>query len=369
MKVKWIEYENIQTGLKIERVNFFSDITLLVGLSGAGKTQILNAVAYSLKLAVSKQKLRPYEVKMCLMIGENEYIWSYKIKEIKRETIFTNNSETYQFIYEKLEKNQECIFEREDNRITVTGYDKVPNPKKDESLILQYSEDDEFQTLIYELKNIYSIDMEIAIRDAIRTQNFIEMRNHMMHYNSKLKYNIGNLAYLPAPFKLYMCKYQHHNIYIKIYETIKELFPEIEDLDVVEDSDKEVYVIAIKVYGKILFQDDISNGMLKSIYYIVELYSMTANSVVLIDEFENGLGVNCIDILSEMLLNERNDLQFIITSHHPKIINGIDRDKWKIIDREREVIKNYDSDFYGIGNSRHDAYYNLINRWEFEGKI
>ena len=23
---------------------------------------------------------------------------------------------------------------------------------------------------------------------------------------------------------------------------------------------------------------------------------------------------------------------------------------------------------YGIGNSQHDAYFNLLNRWEFEGK-
>ena len=34
VKVKWIEFENLETGLKIERVDFFKDITLLVGLSG-----------------------------------------------------------------------------------------------------------------------------------------------------------------------------------------------------------------------------------------------------------------------------------------------------------------------------------------------
>ena len=34
VKIKWIEFENLRTGLKIERVNFFNDITLLVGLSG-----------------------------------------------------------------------------------------------------------------------------------------------------------------------------------------------------------------------------------------------------------------------------------------------------------------------------------------------
>ncbi len=61
VKIQWIEFENLKTGLKIERVNFNSDVTLLVGLSGVGKTQILKAVEYSLNLAVDKDViLRPY---------------------------------------------------------------------------------------------------------------------------------------------------------------------------------------------------------------------------------------------------------------------------------------------------------------------
>ena len=54
MKLQWVEFENLETGLKIERIYFNKDITLLVGLSGAGKTQVLNAVKYSLSLAVDK---------------------------------------------------------------------------------------------------------------------------------------------------------------------------------------------------------------------------------------------------------------------------------------------------------------------------
>ena len=150
---------------------------------------------------------------------------------------------------------------------------------------------------------------------------------------------------------------------------MKELFVEIEDIDVEEDSIREMYLVSIQVYGKKLLQHNISNGMLKTIYYIVELFTMSKDSLVLIDEFENGLGVNCIDLLSELMLSERNDLQFIITSHHPKIINAIDKDKWRIIDRDNCIVKNSGSLDYGIGNSRRDSYFNLINRWEFEGKI
>ena len=39
VKLKWIEFEDLRTGLKIEKIEFNDDITLLVGLSGVGKTQ------------------------------------------------------------------------------------------------------------------------------------------------------------------------------------------------------------------------------------------------------------------------------------------------------------------------------------------
>lgn len=90
VKLKWIEFENLRTGLKIERVVFNDDITLLVGLSGVGKTQILNAIEYSLKLAVNKNlRLEPYNTTLCFQIGEEVYVWSYRIQQIIQR-IFLN---------------------------------------------------------------------------------------------------------------------------------------------------------------------------------------------------------------------------------------------------------------------------------------
>ena len=122
MRVKWIEFENLETGLKIERINFNDDITLLVGISGAGKTQILNAVEYSLKLAVTKYiELQPYKVTICIEIDNNEYIWAYTIDKSKIEDIIVENKEKYEFCYEKLEKNGILIFERNRDNIRVIG--------------------------------------------------------------------------------------------------------------------------------------------------------------------------------------------------------------------------------------------------------
>ena len=246
----------------------------------------------------------------------------------------------------------------------------MPQPKKDESLISQYSEDKNLELLVSGIHKLYSVEIEVAVRGGIVSESFNQLKSKVTETfkrNKNVEFKI--FSHLPVAIKLYIAKRYYPELYIKIFDAVKELFIEVEDIDVEEDSIREMYLVSIQVYGKKLLQRDISNGMLKTIYYIVELFTMSKDSLVLIDEFENGLGVNCIDILSELMLSERNDLQFIITSHHPKIINAIDKDKWRIIDRDNCIVTNSGSLDYGIGNSQHDAYFNLINRWEFEGKI
>ena len=371
VKIQWIEFENLKTGLKIERVNFNSDVTLLVGLSGVGKTQILKAVEYSLNLAVDKDViLRPYRVGLGILINNKKYEWFYEITKINEDELHIKEESKYEFLFEKLIFNGTIIFERKNEKITVIGYDKVPQPKKDESLISQYSEDKNLELLVSGIHKLYSVEIEVAVRGGIVSESFNQLKSKVTETfkrNKNVEFKI--FSHLPVAIKLYIAKRYYPELYIKIFDAVKELFIEVEDIDVEEDSIREMYLVSIQVYGKKLLQRDISNGMLKTIYYIVELFTMSKDSLVLIDEFENGLGVNCIDILSELMLSERNDLQFIITSHHPKIINAIDKDKWRIIDRDNCIVTNSGSLDYGIGNSQHDAYFNLINRWEFEGKI
>ena len=372
VKLKWIEFENLRTGLKIERVVFNDDITLLVGLSGVGKTQILNAIEYSLKLAVNKNlRLEPYNTTLCFQIGEEVYVWSYRIQQDHTEDIFESKEIKYFFAYEKLQNIKgDILMQRTSDTIQVTGYDKVPTPKKDESLLVQYSEDAFVKPIISEMLKLYPIEIEMDVRGAIAQESFNMFKAKIKEsFKENEKQPFEKFSHLPVPLKIYITKKYYPQMYAQIFSAVKELFMEINSIDIVEDPDREIYMVAIDVYGKRLLQHEISNGMLKTIYYIVELITMSKNSLVLIDEFENGLGVNCIDVLAELLLGERRDLQFVITSHHPKIINQISNKKWKIIERDIATVKNFTAEEYGIMHSQHEAYFNLINRWEFEGKI
>lgn len=371
MKLKWIEFENLRTGLKIEKIFFNEDITLLVGLSGVGKTQILNAIEYSLKLAVNKNlRLEPYNVSLEFDIDNKKYIWSYRIEKDTNEHFIESQDVKYAFVYEELSENGINIIKRKLDNVKVIGYDRIPTPKKDESLLVQYSEDKYIRPIVTELIKLYSIEIDMDVRGAIDRESFNMFKEKIKKSIQKDKaFSFERFSHLPVPLKLYIAKEHYPEMYARILSAIKELFMEINSIDIVEDTARDVSMVAIEVYGKKLMQYEISNGMLKTIYYIVELITMPENSLALIDEFENGLGVNCIDVLAEILLSERTGLQFIITSHHPKIINQIPNKKWKIIEREIAVVKNVTAVEYGITHSQHDAYFNLINRWEYEGKI
>ena len=372
VKLKWIEFKNLRTGLKIEKIEFNDDVTLLVGLSGVGKTQILSAIEYSLKLATNKNvQLKPFAVSLGIEIDKDDYVWEYKIEQNPVEDIIESKETNYIFTYEKLVKNgTQTIVYRKGENIQVMGYEKVPNPKKDESLLVQYSEDNFFRPIISGITKLYPIEIEMDVRGAIDRESFNMFKAKIKQsMQNGLKPSFEKYSHLPVALKLYIVKEYYPQLYAKIFDAVKELFMEVNSIDIVEDPSMEVYVVAIDVYGKKLMQDEISNGMLKTIYYIVELVTMSQDSLVLIDEFENGLGVNCIDVLAEILLDERKDLQFIITSHHPKIINQISSAKWKIIERNISTVTNSTAEEYGISHSQHDAYFNLVNRWEFEGKI
>lgn len=374
MKIKWIECENLETGLKIERINFYDDVTLLVGLSGAGKTQILDAIDSSIMLALDNAEIvQSYKVSICIDIENREYEWTYTlIKQPDINDISFKSTDEYFFAYESLLCDNKEIFVRSNDRLEIKDFTNIPTPKKDKSLIYQYSDDLHFSELVSGLKQLYNIDIDLDVRRFLATDSVNAFKSRVRKtFKEKPDTNFKTFSHVPTALKLYIAKNYYKDIFDKILNSVNEIFPEIENIDIVADNSRDLYCVQISVYNQKIMQGDISNGMLKSIYFIIELYTAPENSLIMIDEFENGLGMNCITALSDLLTEERTDLQFIITSHHPKIIGNIDYNNWKIIEREKNVIKNFDcnDDGYEVGGNRHDAYFKLMDKWKFEGKI
>ena len=115
-------------------------------------------------------------------------------------------------------------------------------------------------------------------------------------------------------------------------------------------------------------QQYISDGMFKTLVYLSEVTLCSPGTVLLIDEFENGLGLNCLGIVLEEMM-EKNNVQLILTSHHPYIINNIPPQHWTVVMREELMIHSKSAVELGIGETKYDAFFELMNRLEYEGVL
>jgi predicted ATP-binding protein involved in virulence len=113
-------------------------------------------------------------------------------------------------------------------------------------------------------------------------------------------------------------------------------------------------------------QSRISSGMFRTLMQLSELYLCSEGTVFLIDEFENSLGINCINEITGDILASRRQLQFILTSHHPYIIDTIGFEHWKLVTRNAGTIKTHNIEKFGIGKSKHSAFMQLLQLEEYQ---
>jgi predicted ATPase len=158
-----------------------------------------------------------------------------------------------------------------------------------------------------------------------------------------------------------------------------EIFPSVEDVVVTKTSlgnpqsgaDLRIYLdFELKERGvsSRFRSSDLSSGMYRTLTHLIELWLAPAGSIVLIDEFENSLGVNCMGPLTEFIQSRASELQFIITSHHPYIINKIPKSHWKVVRRKGSVVTvTPASEIKALqGASAQDDFTRLLNSPEFE---
>ena len=105
--------------------------------------------------------------------------------------------------------------------------------------------------------------------------------------------------------------------------------------------------------------------MLKTIYILCVVEFSTNESVILLDELENSLGVNCLDEITDYICENSytSNTQFILTSHHPYIINQIPENHWRIISQHNGIITSKRALDVGIDTSknRQDKFFQYIN--------
>lgn len=347
--IEYLEYKDHGKKWYIDKMHFGS-LSLLVGISGVGKTQILRAVRTLASIANGEELNSEIEWEMGIKLNGELYVWRGKIQPE------TEDYNSFKFVEEKLAITGCPIFMREGTTILYKE-NRLPKLNNKKSLISLFTDEEEIQRPLIFFNNIHT---PATGSDYLFGANFYST---MIDFNTK---HITNLEILKSKNwsinnKLIIIEQSFPSTFQAIKEDFIDIFNQVEDFRFQYDQARECYSLEMKEKSSPWIPWGlISSGMLKTLLQIAEIHLCHPDSTLLIDEFENSLGVNCIDSLADIIQSSKN-LQFIITSHHPYIINNIPIKNWKIITRKGNTIKALSPEDLSLGKSKHEAFKQLLN--------
>lgn len=374
--IKSISYENKLSKwtllpLRLDR------LTLLVGASGVGKTRILWAIN-GIKLIASGRSLAGRKWQ-CEIVDDSGkcYSWAGEFErgastadesDTDYDDYLDDLDQTAKIVSEELRCDGDVIFSRN----VEGGYfknDKLLKLPSDKSLLATLREEDAIWPVTAALNGIVlSQGSRVAATDGFI---FSIYRPARLLKSLKSADDIGRSS-LRVLERLYASQHRDLPTFARIKEKFREVFPEVEDLKIDQRARAEeepVAVVSIKERGidEWIESESISSGMLRTLLHISEIALLQDNSVLLIDEFENSLGVNCIDVVTEEVLQASSRIQCIMTSHHPYVINNVGYEHWRIVTRKGSTVTTSLPSEVGIGRSTQDKFLQLINSRPFRG--
>lgn len=375
MKITTFEFEDKLRQWKLAKTSF-DRLTLLVGASGVGKTQTLRAI-HALKEISKGESINGIKWNVVFTATNGDiFEWQGEFEE-KEISIFDINEDeagekTPKIIFEKILKNNELQVDRNKSKIVFRGSETIKLTR--EKSLLSHLEEDFINEMKDEIAKIHLSDHSDSQKEPFKINLFNANKLSKKYNNLKAI----RQSELDIRVKLYLAQHVEKRTFNKIKDRFIDIFPQVEGLKIApiefdDDDDipifmKEYPFIQIKEQGveRWVRQNRISSGMFRSLIHISELYLSAEGTLFLIDEFENSLGINCIDELTSDILQSRRELQFVLTSHHPYIINSISFDNWKLVVRNKGVVTTRDASELNLGKSKHDAFMQLLQLEEYQ---
>ncbi|MEG4170303.1 MULTISPECIES: AAA family ATPase [unclassified Microcoleus] len=369
MRIKKVAFWDNLREWRFEPI-YFSNLALLVGVSGVGKTQILKGIL-NLQQIANGGSLNGLGWDITFATLNNvEYRWQgeFETKE-NLPFILNDDGETNEFriVSENLFREGNTVVQRTPNEIIFKGK-TTPKLSPFQSVVEILNQEEDISPVHQAFNKITSNDSSSI--------DYYDINYTMISRIQKSDVLLDDIkeSDMPIQIKLAFIFRIFSDIFHKIKGIFIQAFPQVEDLKIEPVQDEESSFISFPIQIKEkgvnnwIFQNNISSGMLKTLIHISELYLSPEGTVILIDEFENSLGINCIDVVTDLIVGNRN-IQFILTSHHPYIINNIGMEHWKIVTRKGGVVTVIDAKDLNLGKSRHQAFMQLINLEEYSEGI
>ena len=365
MKIQKFSFSHHRENWHIDEVSF-DDFNLLVGPSGVGKTRILVALETIFGVALGREKLDDFEWIIDFSHLDKSYIWSlWSSIPPENEDIFEIESKQFEVIEERLIQLENTEVFHINPLFSKLNNVKLPKIKKTESAMSLFPDEDFIVPLIQGFESILSSK---PLNQSIQPENKESFENNIQDlksitFNNDIKVTAKlctrdveelfkrKIAFFSPnirAFILFEFKKDDTNDnrlgffrdgFNNIMENYLNIFPEIKDIKITRETisnDESLIFFEIQDAdsGDWIPQDRMSSGMFRTLIYIIEIMTAPEGSVILIDEFENSLGINCMSEITDFILDHADGLQFIITSHHPYIINNIPWQDWKIVSRK-----------------------------------
>ncbi len=374
MYIKSLIYEDQSTNWKLDLIDF-KPLTLLVGVSGVGKTRILKALLNlqgisrgkslnGLNWKIEFSTSSGHDYKWCGAFENKGFISEFVSKimddEDEKDKPCIDNEKLFIDGDLVVERNREGILFNNNKTVKLSQQESVISLLKEEDQIKDIHED--FKKILFD-NNVgdssrfeeLGFDGEIESKSK-EYESLKTIRNSDENIENKLCFLYKNQK---ESFK-------------EIVDAFVDIFPYVEDIKIepicndyrkIPTFFRELLFLQIKEKNVSHWIEGfkMSSGMQRTLMHIAELYLCADDTVILIDEFENSLGINCINQITRSILASERNLQFIITSHHPYIINDIGLSHWKIVTRKGGVVTAIDAEKLGIGKSKHQAFTQLAN--------
>lgn len=384
MIIHSLEYWDKASNWHIKPINF-TNLTLLVGATGVGKTRILQALL-NLKKIIEGESLNGLKWKISFLANEKEFIWegefslnekisNFYTKEIGDALFGGYDSPTPLVIHEKLTVNSREVFVRfqRPSPSIVNGEPEDFGVREDQSY-LHLLRNKDIDIVINSFKKLLYSDYIISDK-ILFDQSFIVFGPNFFNSYPTFESIINSDEHLFAKF--YWVSKKNVKLFKRIKRIYMGIFPQVIDLkfERIYTLEKTLIPALLKSIPFIQLREEsldkwitireISSGMYRTFIHLLEIHLSTEHTVILIDEFENSLGINCIDEIINEILIASNKIQFIISSHHPYIINSIPTNKWKLITKYAGDIYNQDLEEYNFNESFQDGFTQLINNDEY----
>lgn len=364
MRINSVTYFNHRSGWNIQDLAI-DRLTLLVGASGVGKTQILRSILDIAKIAKGTT-YNGIEWRIKFKIENYTYVWSGEFESVIEDDIsyFEKGENSYNILRENLMQDETIIFDRSESKIIFNGKETV-RLDASKSAIELLKEETLIAPIYRGFLQVYQLNNE---NRGIRISAQVSEKREQI----KDIATIHDTRLLSPIEKLFVLRKNGLAEFNLIKELFTDIFPLVEDIDFSKERffDGTSYpILRIKEKGvdAWILQHEISSGMFRTLSQITILTLAQDGDVILIDEFENGLGVNCIDTLAAQILDPEKDVQIIVTSHHPYIINTIPFKKWKIVTRKSSDVRVLNAVDLNIGeHSRHEAFLQLVQTKVFK---